>query len=138
MLDLKREFPDEFYRFGHPANPTDDQAIELADLIERLPAFTRAFATKKVRRVEIAARMQDTATYEVQLAPLGTGPGDLLTLAPDSTYRGMHRASKDLTGHEAPMTGWTVKVRKAGVPDFHSLPADAVDELFLILNYEVD
>ncbi|MGA5552385.1 neuraminidase-like domain-containing protein [Streptomyces pseudogriseolus] len=138
VLDLKREFPDEFYRFGHPANPTDDQAIELADLIERLPAFTRAFATKKVRRVEIAARMQDTATYEVQLAPLGTGPGDLLTLAPDSTYRGMHRASKDLTGHEAPMTGWTVKVRKAGVPDFHSLPADAVDELFLILNYEVD
>ncbi|MEU5296204.1 neuraminidase-like domain-containing protein [Streptomyces umbrinus] len=138
VLDLKREFPDEFYRFLHPANPTDDQAIELGDLTDRLPSFTRAFATKKVRRAEVAARMKDTATYEVQLAPLGSGSGDLLTLAPDPTYRGMHRATKDLTGQEAPMIGWTVKIRKAGAPDFHSLPADAVDELFLILNYTVD
>jgi hypothetical protein len=138
VLDLKREFPDEFYRFLHPANPTDDQAIELGDLTDRLPSFTRAFATKKVRRVEVAARMKDTATYEVLLAPLSSGSGDLLTLAPDPTYQGMHRAAKDLTGQEAPMTGWTVKIRKAGAPDFHSLPADAVDELFLILNYTVD
>ncbi|MFE6737735.1 Tc toxin subunit A-related protein [Streptomyces tubercidicus] len=138
VLDLKREFPDEFYRFLNPANLTEDQAIELGDLTDRLPSFTRAFATKKVRAVEVAARMKDTATYEVLLAPLGTGPGDLLTLAPDATYQGMHRAAKDLTGHEAPMTGWTVKIRKAGATDFHSLPADAVDELFLILNYTVD
>ncbi|MFC8940126.1 neuraminidase-like domain-containing protein [Streptomyces griseoincarnatus] len=138
VLDLKREFPDEFYRFLHPANPTDDQAIELGDLTDRLPSFTRAFATKKVRRAEVAARMKDTGAYEVQLAPLGSGSGDLLTLAPDPAYRGMHRATKDLTGQEAPMTGWTVKIRKAGAPDFHSLPADAVDELFLILNYTVD
>ncbi|MGW7134638.1 Tc toxin subunit A-related protein [Streptomyces bobili] len=138
VLDLKREFPDEFYRFLHPANPTDDQAIELGDLTDRLPSVTRAFATTKVRRVEVAARMKDTARYEVLLAPLGSGPGDLLTLAPDAAYRGMHHAAKDLTGKEAPMTSRTVKIRKAGASDFHSLPADAVDELFLILNYTVD
>ncbi|MFC9585845.1 neuraminidase-like domain-containing protein [Streptomyces yangpuensis] len=138
VLDLKREFPNEFHRFLHPANPTDDQVIELGDLTDRLPSFTRAFGTKKVRGVEVAARLKDAATYEVLLAPLASGSGALLTLAPDPTYRGMHRAAKDLTGQEAPMTGWTVKIRKAGTPDFHSLPADAVDELFLILNYTVD
>ncbi|MFF4293562.1 neuraminidase-like domain-containing protein [Streptomyces vinaceus] len=138
VLDLKREFPDEFYQFLHPANPTDDQAIELGDLTNRLPSVTRAFATTKVRRVAVAAWMKDAARYEVLLTPLGSGPGDLLTLAPDAAYRGMHRAAKDLTGREASMTIRTVKIRKAGASDFHSLPADAVDELFLILNYTVD
>ncbi|MFF5475900.1 neuraminidase-like domain-containing protein [Streptomyces sp. NPDC012935] len=138
VLDLKREFPDEFYQFLHPANPTDDQAIELGDLTNRLPSVTRAFATTKVRRVEVAARMKDAARYEVLLTPLGSGPGDLLTLAPDAAYRGMHRAAKDLTGQEASMASRTMKIRKAGASDFHSLPADAVDELFLILNYTVD
>ncbi|MBL1098335.1 neuraminidase-like domain-containing protein [Streptomyces coffeae] len=142
VLDLKREFPDAFYRFLHPADPDDgappDQALALGDLTDRLPSFTRVFATKKVRAVEVAARMKDNSTYEVLLTPLGSGSADLLTLAPDPTYRGMHRAAKNLTGNEVAMTGWTVKIRKAGTPDFHSLPADAVDELFLILNYTVD
>jgi hypothetical protein len=138
VLDLKREFPDEFYRFLHPANPADDQSMELGDLAERLPWFTRSFTTRKVRAVEVAARMKDTATYEVSLSLLGTEPGDLLTLAPDTTYRGMHRAAKDLTGNEVAMTGWTLKMRRAGAANFRSLPADAIDELFLILNYTVD
>ncbi|MGW0141741.1 Tc toxin subunit A-related protein [Streptomyces calvus] len=138
VLDLKREFPDEFYRFLHPANPDEDQAMTLGDLTGLLPSFTRTFATKKVREVEVVARMKDSATYEVLLSPLGTGTSDLLTLAPDATYKGLHRAAKDLSGNEVGMTGWTVKIRKAGVPDFHSLPSDVIDELFLVLNYTVD
>jgi hypothetical protein len=135
VLDLKREFPDAFYRFLRPPNPADDQMIDLGDLAERLPWFTRSFPTKKVRMVEVAARMKDAASYETALAPLGT---PALPLTPNPAYKGLHRAAKDLTGSEVPTTGWTLKIRKAGAADFRSLPPDAVAELFLIVNYTVD
>jgi hypothetical protein len=137
VLDLKREFPDAFYRFLHPANQTEDQSLELGDLTEQLPWFTRNFTTRKARGLEVAARMKDGANYEVTLSPLGAEPGDLLTLPPDTTYQGLHRVAKDLTGSEVEMTGWTLKMRRAGAADFRSLPADAIDELFLIVNYVV-
>ncbi|MFI6504874.1 neuraminidase-like domain-containing protein [Nonomuraea typhae] len=134
-LDLKREFPDAFYRFLHPANPADEQELTLGDLAERLPLFTRAFPVRKVRAVEVAALMADGQTYEVALQPVG---GALLPLPPDTVYQGMHRAHRDLTGSEAPMGGWTLKIRRSGAPDFRSLPPDEVRELFLIVNYTVE
>lgn len=134
VLDLKSEFSQEFYRFLHPANPADDQIFILGDLTERLPFFTRGFGTKKARGVEIAALLKDGASYEVALPPVP----DLMTLAPDSAYQGLHRAAKDLTGTEPALTGWTMKIRRSGAADFKSLPADAIRELFLIVNYTVD
>jgi hypothetical protein len=138
VLDVRHEFPDELYRFAHPANPNDDQTLELGDLGERLPWFTRGFTDRKVRAVEVVAQLKDAAaTYDVQVAPLGTAEADLLTLGPDSTYRGLNRAAKDLTGHEVGLDGWTLKLRRHGTPDFRSLPAEAVQELFLVINYTV-
>ncbi|HEX4817117.1 MAG TPA: neuraminidase-like domain-containing protein [Nonomuraea sp.] len=134
VFDLKREFPDEFYRFLHPANPADDQTFTLGDLTERLPFLTRAFATKKARGVEIAALMKDGGTYEVALS----AAAGLMTLAANPAYTGLHRAAQDLTGAEPALTGWTMKIRRSGAADFKSLPADAIRELFLIVNYTVD
>ncbi|GLY94446.1 neuraminidase-like domain-containing protein [Actinoplanes sp. NBRC 103695] len=134
VFDLVNEYRDEFHRFLHPARPTDEQVLLLGDLSGRLPWFTHAFTTKKVRAVEVAARMADGATYEVVLEPLAAA----LNLAPDTAYRGLHRTAKDLNGSEAPITGWTLKLRKAGAADFRSLPPDAVTELFLIIAYTVE
>ncbi|MGW0231443.1 Tc toxin subunit A-related protein [Actinopolymorpha singaporensis] len=137
VLDLRREYPDKFYRFLHPANPADDQALMLDDLAERLPYFTRAFPTKKAVKLEVVAHMKDDATYKAQLSPLGTTPADELTVAPDPTYMGLHRATKDLAGSEVPFGAWTLKLRADGATDFRSLAPDAVDELFLVVNYTV-
>ncbi|HET9454498.1 MAG TPA: neuraminidase-like domain-containing protein [Gemmatimonadaceae bacterium] len=137
VFDLKREYPDKWYRFLNPANPADDQAIVLDDLTERLPYFTRKFTTKKARRVEVVARMKDGGSYKVLLSPLGTAAGDQLSLASDTAYTGMHRASKDLTGSEVAFGAWTLKLREESAADFKSLAPDAVDELFLITNYTV-
>ncbi|HEU5173610.1 MAG TPA: hypothetical protein VFT96_02570, partial [Gemmatimonadaceae bacterium] len=137
VFDLKREYPDKWYRFLNPANPADDQAIVLDDLTERLPYFTRKFTTKKARRIEVVARMKDGGSYKVLLSPLGTAAGDQLSLASDTAYTGMHRASKDLTGSEIAFGAWTLKLREESATDFKSLAPDAVDELFLITNYTV-
>jgi hypothetical protein len=139
VFDLRREFPDKFYGFLHPANPADDQALLLDDLPDRLPYFTRPFNTRKVRQVELVALMKDGANYKAQLSPLGVAAGDLLALSPDPTYQGLHRALKDLTvtGSEINFGAWTLKLQLEGAGDFKSLPGDAVKELFLIINYTI-
>ncbi|MFE7077103.1 neuraminidase-like domain-containing protein [Streptomyces sp. NPDC057620] len=138
VLDLKREYPDQWYRFLHPEHPADDQSFVLNDLAQRLPYFTRGFPTKKASKIEVVAHMEDGATYKVQLSPLGTRPADLLSLETDPTYQGLHRAAKDLTGNEVPFGTWTLKLQADGAADFKSLPADAIQELFLIVNYTID
>lgn len=137
VVDLKREYPDAWYRFLHPGSPADDQQFVLGDLPDRLPYFTRAYPAKKATRVEVVARMKDTSAYKALLSPLGTAPADLLDLVPDPTYQGLHRAARDLTGNEIALTPWTLKLRAPGATDYKSLPPDSVDELFLVINYTI-
>ena len=137
VFDLKREYSAKWYRFLHPANPADDQDLLLDDLPDRLPYFTRSFTTKKARQIEVVALMKDASTYKVMLSPLGNTPADLLSLSPDSTYGGLHRAAKDLTGSEINFGAWTLKIKLDGAADFKSLPADAIQELFLIISYTI-
>jgi len=74
----------------------------------------------------------------VMLSPLGNQDSNLLSLVnTDTTYKGLHRATKDLAGAEAELGSWTLKIKKDGVADFKSLPVDAIEELFLIVNYTI-
>ena len=115
----------------------DDHALVLDDLVDRLPYFTTSYPTKRVRQVEAIAQMKDGSTHKLLLSPLGEAPADQLTLDPDTTYDGLHRALKDLSGSEIDFGSWTLKLRVDGVTDFKSLPDDAVEDLFLAVNYAV-
>ena len=138
VYDIKQEYSDKWYRFLHPANAADDQQLVLDDLAARLPFFTRKFSTKKVKQLEVVARAGNAGdTFKVQISPLGAAATDLLPLVPNPTYEGLIRAFKDLTGNEVDLTSWTLKIRADGAADFKSLPGDAIDELFLIINYTI-
>ena len=135
LFDLRGEFPDQWYRFLHPTSPGGNQEITLGDLASRLPFFTRNRA-RKVRRIEVIAQQADAdARYVVQLSALGHDDADLLTLAPDGPYEGLHQAVKDLEGEGIDFGNWTLRVRAKDAGDFHSLPADALEELFLAITY---
>lgn len=138
IYDLKREYSDKWYKFLHPANSTDDQALVLDDLANRLPFFTKQFKTKKVKQIEVVAMVKNAGdTFKVELSPLGTTAADLLSLGVDPVYQGLHRAFKNLAGSEVNLDQWTLKVQLDGAGDFKSLPKDAIDELFLIINYTI-
>ena len=137
VFDLKREYSTQWSKFLHSTNPVEDQALVLDGLSDRLPYFTHLFTNKKVRQVEVVAQMKDGANYKLGLSPLGSAQGDLLPLSPDPTYQGLHRAFKDLTGSEISFGTWTVKLKIDGAADFKSLPPDAIQELFLIINYTI-
>ncbi|WP_157979563.1 Tc toxin subunit A-related protein [Kribbella monticola] len=136
VYDLQRDFPDAWYRFLHPGGPGDDQQLALSGLAARLPLFAKKAGAKKVRRIEVVARIKG-GDHQVMVSGLGETPADLLTLSVDPAFAGMHRAVKDLTGAELVLADWVLKLRADGAADWHSLPADAIEELFLIINYTV-
>jgi hypothetical protein len=136
VFDVKREFPDQWHRFRHPARDGAAPEFALADLPDRLPLFTKNFRTVAVRRLEVVAHVTDPAeAYEVQVAPLTTPGGMIRRLAVDGAYAGLVRALFELTGDGVPLGPWTVRIRRLGSRDFTPLPPDAIDELFLIVNY---
>ncbi len=137
IFDLKREYPDKWYRFLHPANPADDQQMVLENLPDRLPYFTQQYTQKKVHGIQVVAQMKDSQMYKVMLSPLGLDEPNWLTLQPNTTYQGLDDVSKDLTGSEVDLNTWTLKLKLDGAADFKSLPADAISELFLIINYNI-
>ena len=112
--------------------------LNLGPLRDRLPWFTRSFAGVKARKIEIAVKSRTTPTFEVGLSPLGQTDADLLTVGADPTYTGLLRTTKDLTGAEIPLDGWTLKMRKDGATDFASLKPADVDAIYLIVNYVVE
>jgi hypothetical protein len=138
VFNIQREFSAEWQNFLTPASPADDQALLLNNLQDRLPYFTRNFNQKKVSKIEVVALTKDSSKiYKVMLSPLGSTPADLLTMPVDTVYQGLHHVLKDLTGSEVDLNTWTIKIREDGVGDFKSLPADAIEKLFLIINYTI-
>jgi hypothetical protein len=135
VFDLKREFPDKWYKFLHPTSSTDDQEMVLEGLEDRLPYFTRKFPIKEIQRLEIVAQMKEPdIDYIVALSALSNLPQ--LTY---SDLLGAHHYSVDLMPKIA-FDNWTVKLRiddDDTTLDFKSLPADAIGELFLIVNYSI-
>ncbi|WBQ08340.1 neuraminidase-like domain-containing protein [Kribbella sp. CA-293567] len=136
VYDLQRDFPDAWYRFLRPGAAGDDQQLALSELAGRLPFFTKNAGAKKVRRIEVVARIAG-GDHQVMLSALGDAPADLLTLGPDPAFAGMHRAVKDLAGAEVPLADWVLKLRADGAADWQSVPPEAIEELFLIINYTV-
>jgi hypothetical protein len=107
----------------------------LDDLQNRLPYFTTRFLSKKVHKIEVVAQINDDKTYKVLLLPF-MKPSEPLSLSLDPTFEGMHRVSKDLDS-EVELGTWRLKLQRDRAEDFKSLPADMIEELFLIINYRV-
>lgn len=131
VFDLRREFSTEWSRFLRPLTAADDQTLVLENLQERLPFFTRQFKTKKVSRVQLVAQMKvRDAKFQVSLST--GGAFEQLPLLP---AEGFHQAAKDLGDKD--LGTWSLKIQPDGAVDFKSLPVDAIEELFLIVNYKI-
>ena len=138
VYDIKSEFSTQWHKFLNSTAADIDQTLILDDLQERLPYFTKNFKTKKVSKIELVAMVKDsTKSYKVMISPLGSAPEDLLSLSVGTTYQGLHNVSNDLSGSEVDLNSWTIKIQEDGATDFRSLDVDAIEELFLIINYTI-
>lgn len=119
VLDIRREFPDEWHRFTHPE--TAVPILLLADIERRLPFFTRNRETT-VHRVEIAAAATSPDPMEFVVAGLGADISLPMTRSP---YNGLvHGISAEMSQRLQ-----NVSIR------LQSNRTDVLDELLLLIGY---
>ncbi|MEU2032607.1 neuraminidase-like domain-containing protein [Nocardia amamiensis] len=122
VLDLRREFPNEWARFKKTA--ADEPAIlTLGDIGPRLPYYTQELV-KSVNHVELAAAISGNADVVARMSGIGTQDVELqLTDAPNLT--GLLSGAEQFTPSRL-LRSLTLRLPAGAAP---------IDDLFLIIGY---
>ena len=154
MFNLRQEFPTQWHRFLHPANPADGNVFEL-DMAPSLFPVRDVGKTLKVNTIWLLARCTDSGNYNVVMTlPLPAPPpagSDTMTLAPVNIYGGLHFSVKDTAAFDikiipplpppppAPPVKWQLKITRPGGGNLQKDPVKnvmEVEDVLLVLGYE--
>jgi hypothetical protein len=143
VYDIKQTFATAWHQFLHPQTSGSIQELTLSDLQDKLPFFTQQFAYKKVSNIEVVMLLKDGAPEcEIELSPVDDNQSavtmPIATSVSSSKYLGFSEASIDLTGQDVYLGTWTMKIRETAATTWDSLPADNIQELFVIVNYSIN
>lgn len=143
MFDLRQEFPAQWHRFLHPANPADGNVFEFEMSSDLFP-LKDAGKTLKINTMWLVARATDPGSYQIVMsAPLPVTPRNL---AASNEYGGMHLdINEDIAGEgveivpgDAPVA-WRLRMRRPGGDDLGADPVTGemeVSDLVMVLGYE--
>src|SRR5581483_10407504 len=148
LFDLRQEFPSEWYRFLHPANPANGNVFEF-EMAPGLFPIRDANKTLQVNTIWMLARCTDTGNYQVVMTPPLPEPpppnANTLTLTPLNQYAGLHYAERDVSAegievvpNDSPVK-WHLRMTRPGSGDLQQDPTTKemeVGELLLLVGYE--
>jgi hypothetical protein len=143
LLSARHDYGTNWARFLNPA-PGADQVLTIDTPPDRFPFYTNGMDVK-VSGVDVIAALTDPGDYTLVITPPGGAP-QTVTLSADASLGGAHHWARhpiapkvDLGRAPAakPYPSWTIKLQKAGAPDFRSLPPQSIGDLLLIPQFEV-
>ena len=148
MLDLRREFPDEWHRFLHPTSPAAGNVFEL----ELSPVLFRLIDTGKTLKINsiiLLARCTDDGAYQmVATPPLPPPPpagSNSMSMAKLSQWGGLHFGQRDVSAAgievtpHGPNVTWLLRMNRPGGGNLELDPvtqAMEVQDLMLIFGFE--
>ncbi|HSD46471.1 MAG TPA: hypothetical protein VLB87_07600, partial [Pyrinomonadaceae bacterium] len=93
VFDLRQEFPAQWHRFLHPANPADPNVLEF-EVSSKLFPLKDAGKTLKINTIWLVSRTSTAGPYEVEMnPPLPAGARPLTSMA---QFGGLHADINDL------------------------------------------
>ncbi|MCK1642484.1 hypothetical protein IVA95_34240 [Bradyrhizobium sp. 157] len=146
-FSLRHEFPSQWSRFLHPADPADGNVFDVtmtADLFRNLDLGK----TLKVNTIWLLARCTDAGNYKVVLTPPLPEPppaaANELSLVRSNQFGGLHFAQRDsspdgvIIESSNPVT-WQLAMTRPGGGDLQEDPvtkAMEVEDMVLVVGYE--
>jgi hypothetical protein len=137
LLDLRHEFPTEWYALFHPATG-GPQVLELKIKKRHFPFFAQARIIQ-LESIRIVAQTDDNTPLTVQLdPPVGSGPAHQITLAP-----ALAAGSAIFQANSSPNLGsipfdetqsWKMQLTKTP-PNFATLTESEIAECYLPVEY---
>jgi Tc toxin complex TcA C-terminal TcB-binding domain/Neuraminidase-like domain/Salmonella virulence plasmid 28.1kDa A protein len=137
MLSLRHDFPTQWHRFLHPADPANGNVLEL-EMSHALFPFRDSTRIINVNSIVVLARCTGSGPYEVELTPVTGGPFDVVK---STQFGGLHFAQKPVAVAIDPAAApapWKLTMKKKpGGNGLTSDPAE-VDDIILVMGYDVD
>ncbi|MET8354764.1 neuraminidase-like domain-containing protein [Micromonospora sp. NPDC005206] len=135
LFVLNREFAGEWQRFLSP-QPGKDQ--ELVVMLERkhLPFRARGARGVKITRLDLIVDSAHPDNYDVSVDFAGPAPAATHLMSRLGGPTEAHHLIVDPVAPPQDILGpLTIKIRRTGVPNFHSLPADDLTEAYLVVAF---
>lgn len=133
VFNARSEFPDAWTRFLHPPNAVDDQKLHLNLANDLFPFFARGRQIT-VQRIELLAAYGRATDLVAQLSPPLLA-NDTIPVTQDGVYGQLHHGSKQVANEV--IGSWVLRIRDAAASDFKSLPVNDLDNLFVVLHFEM-
>ncbi|HET8846688.1 MAG TPA: neuraminidase-like domain-containing protein, partial [Ktedonobacteraceae bacterium] len=144
MFSARQDYGTAWARFLSPGTD-NDQILSMPTPPERFPFFTYGLDLKVVS-IDVLVQTSDTDDYTLVITSPG-GVATTVTLSADQTLGGLHHwanpnVSPRVDLGKTPSDGtppplWSFALKKASATDFRSLSASDVDDLILIVGYQV-
>lgn len=143
MVSARQEDATGWHRFLHPGGD-EDQVLTLDTPADRFAFFTQGMDIT-VTGVDVLAKLADPGDYTLELARPGAA-ARTVTMQADPLLGGLHHFSDEALAPPSaigrapaaePYPRWVVRLRRDGAADFRSLDPDEIEDLVLILRYEV-
>ena len=147
LLNLRQEFPGEWYRFLHPNNPANGNVLEF-EMTPRLFPLRDADKTLQVNSIMLLARATDAGNYSVVMTPPLPEPppaaSNTFTLARVNQFGSLHFADKETSAlgveidPSAPPVKWRLTMTRPGGGALEEDPTRKeieVQDLWLLLGY---
>jgi peptidoglycan hydrolase-like protein with peptidoglycan-binding domain len=148
LLSAQHDFPSSWQRFLYPPANTD-QTLLFDTAPGRFPFFTRGLQLNATS-IELIAKLSDTGPYVATLIPPGSAAlSPNPTLTQDGAYGAMHHSGPTpfspgielgrwmIPSQDPALTQWSLQLQKSGAADFRSLSPTEIDDILIVLKYEV-
>ena len=143
LFSARQDYGSAWARFLNPGSG-NDQVLNMQMPPERFPFFTYGLDLK-VATIDVLSKTSDAGDYTLVITPPG-GTATTVTFSVDSTLGVHHWDNPNLSPKielgKAPSNGatpptWSFKLKKASATDFRSLTGNDLDDLVLIVGYQV-
>jgi hypothetical protein len=149
VFDLRQEFPAQWHRFLHPANPANGNVLEF-EMSPKLFPLKDAGKTLKINQIWLVSRTSTAGPYEIEMNPPLPDPPpagvNIRPLTPMAQFGGLHADIHDVSvlGIEVapgvPPVAWRLRMRGPG-GDLVVDPGTGemeVSDLVMVLGYDWD
>ena len=144
LLSARQDYGTAWARFLNPGSG-NDQVLNLPMPPERFPFYTYGLDLK-VASIDVLAKTSDSGDYTLVVTAPGGSPNSV-TFSADNTLGGVHHwenpnLSPKVDLGKTPSNGatpptWSFKLKKSAATDFRSLTAADLDDLVIIVGYQV-
>ncbi|HEU5381439.1 MAG TPA: hypothetical protein VFV38_38945 [Ktedonobacteraceae bacterium] len=145
MFSARQDYGTAWTRFLNPGSG-NDQVLNLPMPPERFPFYTYGLDVK-VTSIDVLAKTSDSGDYTLVVTAPGGSPNSV-TFSDDATLGGVHHwenlnlspkvdLGKTPSSNTTPSPTWSFKLKKSSATDFRSLTAADLDDLVIIVGYQV-